>query len=293
MRRRIIGSVLVVVVGLVPVLVGGPFFTLLMIVLGVIGYREYLQLAANVNPVGTGSYALVGYAVVVALGYAAYADGTAVSLLAIILVAVVSPLALLFPTPLQPGGFLGWSLACTGSLYLGVPIYAAIATRANSGAIAAPWLSEAVQRLSVAWDPAPRGLAWVLTVILATWVGDSVALLAGGALGTRKLAPMISPNKSQEGAFAGLIAAMITGAVSVQGFGLGDWPMGVIAGAVIGIAGQTGDLAESLLKRQAGVKDSGSVVPGHGGVLDRIDALLFAFPAGFFMATGLERFAAW
>jgi phosphatidate cytidylyltransferase len=262
-----------------------------MIALGVIGYREFLQLAANVNPSSSGSYALVGYAVVVALGCAAYADGTAVLLLAITLLAVVSPLVLLFPRPLQPGGFLGWSLACTGSLYLGLPIYAAIATRANSGAIGAPWLTDVAERLSGAWDSAPRGLAWVLTVILSTWVGDSTALLAGRAIGTRKLARMISPNKSQEGALASLIAAMTVGAVSVQGFGLGDWRLGVVAGAVIGIAGQTGDLAESLLKRQAGVKDSGSVVPGHGGVLDRIDALLFAFPAGYLMAAGLERFA--
>jgi phosphatidate cytidylyltransferase len=178
----------------------------------------------------------------------------------------------------------------TGSLYLGLPIYAAVATRSSSGAIDAQWLSEAARRVAYGWDPAPRGLAWALTVVVAIWVGDSVALLAGRALGKHKLAPLVSPNKSQEGAICGLLASMVVGAASFQIFGLGNWWIGFIVGACVSVAGQIGDLAESLLKRQAGVKDSGAIIPGHGGVLDRIDALLFAFPVGFFMAVGLERF---
>ncbi len=292
MQSRVIGSVLVVIVSLVPLLFGGPVFTLFMVLLGIAGYREYLRLVAPVNPTGTGSYADVGYGLVAAWGCAALVDDTTFSLLLVAILSVVLPLIMLLTRPMQPGGFSAWSFTSIGSLYLGLPIYAAVETRSRSGTIDAVWLSEAAQRLSIGWDPAPRGLAWVLTVILAIWIGDSVALFAGRASGRRKLAPMISPNKSQEGAIAGLLASMVVGAVTFQGFGLGDWKLGLSAGAVLGFAGQIGDLAESVLKRQAGVKDSGSVIPGHGGVLDRIDALLFAFPAGFLMAVGLERFGA-
>jgi phosphatidate cytidylyltransferase len=288
--KRVIGSVLVVVVGLIPLFLGGPIFVLLMTLLGVAAYREYLGLAARVGPTGSGSHSWVGYLVVAALGCLAALDDTAASLLLIAFLAVITPLVALFPRTGEPGGFWEWPIIATGSLYLGLPIYSAVATRSASGAIDAPWLEEAARRFALGWDPAPRGLAWALTVILVTWVGDSAALLAGRALGKRKLAPMISPNKSQEGALAGLLASTAVGAVSFEGFGLGEWWMGLLVGAVIGLAGQIGDLAESVLKRQARVKDSGSIVYGHGGVLDRIDALLFAFPAGFLVAIGLERF---
>ena len=263
-----------------------------MVLLGIAGYREYDCLVGRVHPSATGSSALVGYGLVVAWGCAALVDDTTFSLLLVAILSVVLPLVLLFTRPMQPGGFSGWCFTTTGSLYLGIPIYAAVATRSRSGTIDAVWLSEVAHRLAVAWDPAPRGLAWILTVVLAVWVGDSVALFAGMAFGKRKLAPMISPNKSQEGAVGGLLASMVVGAVSFQSFGLGDWKLGLIVGAVISLSGQIGDLAESVLKRQAGVKDSGSLIPGHGGVLDRIDALLFAFPAGFLLAAGLDRFGA-
>jgi len=289
-RERVIGSLLVVVVGLFPLLIGGPIFALTLIVVGIAGYREYLVLAGSASQPGSGLYPQVGYAVVAALGGAALLDRTAISLLAIAFLAVVAPLMALFPRPTHPGGFSKWALVSTGSLYLGLPIYAAVATRSTSGAIDASWLAEIARRFAIGWDPAPRGLACALTVVLTIWVGDSVALFAGRALGKRKLAFTISPNKSQEGAAGGLLASMAVGAVSFQAFGLGAWWMGLVAGALIGLAGQIGDLAESVLKRQAGVKDSGSIVPGHGGILDRIDALLFAFPVGFLLASGLGRF---
>lgn len=124
-----------------------------------------------------------------------------------------------------------------------------------------------------------------LAILLSVWSLDSAAYFAGRKWGRNKLAPGVSPNKTWEGAiggFAGAVAvfALLKLVLPDAAFDLGLWPLLAI-GMVIGIAGQLGDLAESLLKRDAGVKDSGTTGTGHGGVLDRIDSLLFAFPAVF------------
>ena len=289
MRTRVVSSVVVVFCGLVPTLTGGPIFALLLIFLCAAGYREYMLLAAQVNPGGFGSIALVGYPVIAALGIAALVGGSATTLFAIASLAVVAPLVFLFLRPAIPGGITEWSLAATGSLYLGLPVYSAVAIRSRSGTVDADWLTDLAERLSIGWEAAPRGLAWALTIIMATWVGDSFAYLAGRSLGKRQLATRISPNKTVAGAVGGLVGAMAIGAVLFQSFDLGEWWLGLLVGIVIGLAGQFGDLAESILKRQAGVKDSGMMIPGHGGILDRIDSLLFAFPAGYLLAAGLER----
>jgi len=110
------------------------------------------------------------------------------------------------------------------------------------------------------------------------WAGDSAAYYSGRALGRHKLAPKISPKKTVEGAMGGLIASIVAGVF------LGQWLLGETTGTLVvvsmlcAIAGQIGDLAESALKRSAGVKDSSAILPGHGGILDRLDSLLFAAP---------------
>lgn len=122
----------------------------------------------------------------------------------------------------------------------------------------------------------------VLVIFASIWICDSAAYFAGRAFGKHKLFERVSPNKTWEGAVAGLIgavAAFIAGKLMVLPY-LSLLEAGV-CGAVIGIAGQMGDLAESLLKRDAGVKDSSTLIPGHGGVLDRFDSLLLSSPLLF------------
>jgi phosphatidate cytidylyltransferase len=129
----------------------------------------------------------------------------------------------------------------------------------------------------------PFGDELVLFLVGVTWVGETSAYLVGSTIGRHKLAPVVSPKKTVEGAVAQVVASVLTGAA------LGAWLLpqcgvgvAVLGGAVLGIVGQIGDLAESVIKRSVGTKDTGSLIPGHGGVLDRIDSLLFNLPAFYY-----------
>jgi len=129
-------------------------------------------------------------------------------------------------------------------------------------------------RLHASGTDGPRLLMFVLVI---TWVGDTAAYFVGRAIGKHPLAPVLSPKKSWEGTIASILGALLVAVVFARWF-IVPLPH-LLAMAVVGnIAGQAGDLLESAYKRSAGVKDSGSLLPGHGGVLDRIDALILAIP---------------
>jgi phosphatidate cytidylyltransferase len=117
----------------------------------------------------------------------------------------------------------------------------------------------------------------LLLVLLPLWAGDSAAIFAGKAFGKTPLAPGISPKKTVEGAVANLLGCMLLAWATAAWLGAGPI-VAVGCGLICGLAGQAGDLFESFLKRKAGVKDSGNLLPGHGGLLDRIDSLLFSAP---------------
>ncbi len=146
----------------------------------------------------------------------------------------------------------------------------------------------------------PAGAIWTIYTLLVVWAGDIFAYFVGKTMGRHRMTPEISPKKTWEGAVASIMASVIVGTLWMQhapaissallGMGLIDrrdgmfgleqpqlWPI-ILLSAVVNIAAQLGDLVESLIKRGAGVKDSGTILPGHGGMLDRIDAMLFAVP---------------
>lgn len=129
----------------------------------------------------------------------------------------------------------------------------------------------------------PTGDALVLLLVGVTWIGESAAWLVGSTLGRRPLAPRISPRKTVEGALAQFATSPLT-AVALAAWLLPAWTAAQAAavGALLGVVGQLGDLAESAVKRSAGVKDASGLLPGHGGVLDRIDGLLFNVPTLYY-----------
>ncbi len=135
----------------------------------------------------------------------------------------------------------------------------------------------------------PPGGVLLIFPLVVTWASDIGAYFAGRAIGGRKLIPSVSPAKTVAGAVGGLLASMliafvyarlVLGPVAHLGFTTGG---ALLFGAVISVAAQTGDLFESLLKREAGVKDSSRIIPGHGGILDRFDSLIFVLPVAYLL----------
>lgn len=124
------------------------------------------------------------------------------------------------------------------------------------------------------------GRQWTLLLLLVIWVGDTFALVAGKMIGRRPFAPVLSPKKTKEGALfgllSGILAAMVLRPYLFEGIALHHV---FISSVILGIFGQLGDLAESMLKRAGGIKDSSNIIPGHGGVLDRMDSMLLTIPA--------------
>jgi phosphatidate cytidylyltransferase len=133
---------------------------------------------------------------------------------------------------------------------------------------------------------ATEGLLVVALPVVLTWSSDTFAYFTGRRFGRRKLIPSVSPGKTVEGAVGGVIGAMLVAAIFCTLAAGRPYIPGPLVGALLGllvaVAAQVGDLAESLLKREAGVKDSGTLLPGHGGALDRLDSLFFTLPVAYY-----------
>ncbi|OLE31964.1 MAG: hypothetical protein AUG45_11495 [Ktedonobacter sp. 13_1_20CM_3_54_15] len=181
--------------------------------------------------------------------------------------AVVVSLPWLFFRKKLDGALVDWALTLSFSIYLGWPMSFFLLLRGYEAG--------RIPGANGAWFYLPSGAWWVLVVLLGTWGFDAAAFFTGHYFGRHKLAPSISPAKTWEGGFGGMVLSIVASLlITVIPLGV-PWYLAIVLGILIGVAAVLGDLAESLIKRQTNVKDSGNIMPGHGGMLDRIDSLLF------------------
>jgi phosphatidate cytidylyltransferase len=286
MTKRIATAVVLIPIVLFLVL-KAPLYVLALVAgaVALLAVAEFLKLVTHygVQPIGRPTYTYIalffGFVILVSTNRTPLVVATA----------VIYILAL--ATALAPFLFLTIAMRRT-DLATGYPAAAASMFAFAYVAIPMALLVEIRQQAA--------GAIWVIYTLLAVWAGDIFAYFAGKALGRHRMSPEISPKKTWEGAIASILASVIIGTLWFQHapgisaallrmgligrrdglFGLEQpqlWPI-VVLSAVVNIAAQLGDLVESLIKRGAGVKDSGSILPGHGGMLDRIDAMLFAVP---------------
>jgi phosphatidate cytidylyltransferase len=239
---------------------GWWFFAVILLVAGLAGY-EFSQLMRR------GGYkpALVFVLAIVAVAvFDAQLPSLNIALPGLTWLLILSISWQLFqPHDVMPT--TNWALSVAGGLYVG-------------------WLSAHAIRLRAL----PDGLAWIIAAMLITWVGDSAAYFVGKAFGRHKLWPRLSPRKTWEGLIAGIISSMLAGALvgylAMRWTGAIGPVHGLIVGLLGGIIGPFGDLAISMIKRQVNAKDSSHIIPGHGGLLDRTDSLLFIVCTTYYYA---------
>jgi phosphatidate cytidylyltransferase len=220
--------------------------------------------------VGLGS----AFAIIVAIGL--QVSSTTDLLLPVVTFVIVLSLVAELAYHQQPGSLPSWGLTLAGAFYIAWLLSHFILLRALN----APPLHDTIFK-QLGMQP---GVAWIYYACAITWLQDTSAYFVGRRFGRHKLAPILSPKKTWEGAAGGMIGAILTGIACVMLLGL---PITLLQGALLGlvggIVGPLGDLSESLIKRQVGLKDAGNLIPGHGGILDRADSLLFTVPILFYL----------
>jgi len=286
MLKRIATAVVLIPIVLLLVL-KAPAYLLVLVsaAVALLAIAEFLKLTGHysVEPLSNLTYAYVGiffvFQIVVTSNRTPLIEATS-TIYGIVVATALAPFVFLTAAMRRPEMSIGYPAAAASTFafaYVGIPMALLVELRRQ-----------------------PAGAIWVIYTLLAVWAGDIFAYFVGQSLGRHRMSPEVSPKKTWEGAIASIIASIMVGSFWFQHatqlsaamlriglinrrdgiFGLEQpqiWPI-ILLSAVVNVAAQLGDLVESLIKRGAGVKDSGSILPGHGGMLDRIDAMLFAVP---------------
>lgn len=245
---RVASALVLIPLALAAIWLGGFWFAVLLAFAGFAMGVEWAMM------IGIGRRETVGFLILLAAisaGFVASVDAVSLPEWGLGVLAVGALMALAGVVPgLRKAGWLGLAL-----IYCWTPVYALL------------WLRESEQ--------APWLVAWTLIVVWGTDVGG---YFVGRSLGGAKLVPQISPNKTWSGLLGGMALAAFAAGVAAVWFDFGDAWMLALAGALLAVVAQVGDILESAVKRHFGVKDSGRLIPGHGGILDRVDGLVTVAP---------------
>ena len=240
LKTRVITAVIGFIIALGAITLGGPVYDILITLLALLGWREFVLL-------GKAKHVRMS----IVWGY----------------ISILSANYMLCTFGENKYSLASVSFSVFGLLYVGIGMTSLLMIRHDS----------IYMSLSMPFELYNWGTITLWLVLFTTWASDTFAYFAGRAFGKRKIVPSISPNKTLEGFIGGFIGCIITGAVFSYIVGI-PWWMGIHVGMISGILAPLGDLFESKIKRLCNVKDSGTLLPGHGGVLDRFDSLLFAAP---------------
>ena len=266
--KRILASLILAAIGIPAVIFGGYyFFALITILLGIAAW-EYWHIFkdAGVN----GSEPLLVGGVVLLVTIRVFLPGYAGAALALLILFTMSWHLVEYERGRNTAA-TDFSVTVGGIVYLG-------------------WVGAFLMDLRTM----ESGLWWFLSVLPSIWIADTAAYFVGSKFGRHPLTPRLSPKKTWEGYWAGVFFGTVGGAgLALLWHGIGGpeipWWQGAILGGILSILTTLGDLGESMIKRQAGVKDSSNIIPGHGGVFDRLDSWIWGGALGFFIITVFFR----
>ncbi len=261
LRQRVLTAVIGLPLFLALIWFGNPWFVLAVAIIAILGSLEFYRLTVSpaIQPI-----IYFAIAITVLLTISPYYPDFITRHLVLTLAIIISLIWLLFLSR-RERAFHNWAWIVSGILYLG-------------------WMLSYWSELR----SLEHGREWMYWSMIIIMISDTVAFFAGRAWGKHHLAPTLSPKKTWEGAIGGAVASIIASIILgiLLSIPLTYWQL-ALAGCIISIVAQLGDLVESLLKRTSGVKDSGNLVPGHGGVLDRIDSFIFTVAMVYYLAIAI------
>jgi phosphatidate cytidylyltransferase len=254
--QRVLSTVVLIPAVLYLLFKGGWWFFVPVLVLATLATWEYVRMLHHLDYASSYVFALATLWAILGCTFASTPDILRPALAILLLVSLAwHVLRDRTPTPVE-----NWLLPLAGALYIG-------------------WTGGHMFLVRAL----PQGAYRLFVIFGTTWLADSGAYLVGSAWGKHRMAPRLSPKKTWEG-FAGGIGAALIGGPLLSGLGGLGWAHGVFLGLLLALLTPLGDLGVSMIKRQVGVKDSGNLIPGHGGAFDRIDSLLVAVVVGYYYA---------